>query len=267
MNILNISAYKFVNLPKNTLVELKNNIKDRSTTLNLKGTILLSTEGINQCVAGTAEAIGDFKNFLAEIPAFNDLYYKESWSETLPFDRMLVKIKPEIITFKTDNIEPHSFTAPHISPQTLKEWYEQNRDMVILDTRNDYEIRIGKFANAIHLNLQHFRDFPQAAQALIEEIKDKPIVTYCTGGIRCEKAAAWMLQAGFKEVYQLDGGILNYFEQCGGSHYEGECFVFDNRIAVDTNLAPQNVPLCKQCNNPLTMEERQLVDETCIECK
>jgi len=265
-DILNIAAYKFVSIPEHELFGLKDALQDKSAALDLKGTILLSKEGINQCVAGPAEAIADFKDFLTGMPAFADLFYKESWSATQPFARMLVKIKSEIITFKADDVDPEKFTAPHIAPQTLKEWYEQKRDMVVLDTRNDYEIRIGKFANAIHLNLQHFRDFPEAAQALLAEVKDKPVVTYCTGGIRCEKAAAWMLQAGFKEVYQLDGGILNYFEQCGGAHYEGECFVFDNRIAVDTQLTAMNVPLCTQCQNPLTVAERDSAQTICSAC-
>ncbi len=266
MSILNISAYKFVNFSQTELLTLKQKLKDKGTALNLKGTILLSTEGINQYLAGPVEAIAEFKNFLAEMPAFANLFYKESWSKTQPFDRMIVKIKAEIIPFKADNIAPATFTAPHLSPETLKQWYEEKRDMVVLDTRNDYEIRIGKFADAIHLNLQHFRHFPDAAKQIMAELKDKPIVTYCTGGIRCEKAAAWMLQAGFKEVYQLDGGILNYFEQCGGAHYEGECYVFDHRVAIDSHLAEQNVSLCQQCQDPLTPAERTPGNTLCAPC-
>ncbi len=239
MNILNITAYKFVNLAQPALIDLQSLLKTRCAVLKLKGTILLSAEGINQCVAGTAEAIASFKNFLSKISVFADLTYKESWSEQQPFKRMLVKIKKEIITFKKANIAPAEFTAPHITPQTLKEWYAQKRDMVVLDTRNHYEIRLGKFVQAVDLNLQHFHEFPQAVQETLGNLKDKTIVTYCTGGIRCEKAAAWMLAAGFKEVYQLEGGILNYFAECGGEHYEGECFVFDNRIAVDADLVAQ----------------------------
>jgi UPF0176 protein len=267
MNILNISAYKFVNIPKEDLIDLKMSLKNKGTALDLKGTILLSTEGINQCVAGQADDIASFKEFLGAMPAFADLFYKESWSKIQPFDKMLVKIKPEIITFKESNIAPEKFTAPRIAPEVLKEWYAQKLDIVVLDTRNDYETRIGKFANAIDLNLQNFRDFPQVAQQQLAGLKDKTIVTYCTGGIRCEKAAAWMLQAGFKEVYQLDGGILNYFEKCGGEFYEGECFVFDNRIAIDAQLVEQNVPLCVQCQNPLNIAERSSGAANCSQCE
>lgn len=236
MNILNIAAYKFVSLQASCLPELKDNLKTKVDELQLKGTILLSVEGINLFIAGLAESVKAFQIYLQELPYFAHLEYKESWSAAQPFEHMFVKIKTEIIPFGIPEIAPEQFTAPRISPATLKQWYDENKEMVVLDTRNDYEIQFGKFAKAVDLDLKHFRDFPKAIEEKFSAFKDKPIVTYCTGGIRCEKAATWLLQAGFKEVYQLDGGILNYFEQHAGAHYEGDCFVFDARVAVDPNL-------------------------------
>lgn len=266
MNTLNIASYKFVSIPANDLPEIKLNLSDTARRLNLKGTILLSAEGINQCVAGSADAIAAFKTALEKISFFKDLTYKESWSPKQPFGRMLVKIKSDIIPFNAENIRPEQAAAPHLPPAEFKKWYDEKRDMIVLDTRNDYEIRIGKFANAIDLNLRHFRDFPQVAAEKLSAYKDKTIVTYCTGGIRCEKVAAWMLQAGFENVYQLEGGILNYFEKCAGAHYEGECFVFDDRIAVDAQLNAIHAPLCGQCQAPLTIAERGARQTLCTPC-
>ncbi len=233
MQIINIAAYKFVQLTPDLLIELKTKYKEKTRQNALKGTILLSAEGINLCLAGLQNNIEAFKACLAETPAFGDLIYKQSPSETQPFKRMLIKIKPEIITFGVDNVHPERFTAPYVSPQTLKQWYDEGKEMVILDTRNLYEIEKGSFNQAVHLNLATFREFPQAVSQLPESFKKKSIVTFCTGGIRCEKASAYLLQQGFQEVYQLHGGILNYFAECGNAHYQGECFVFDERITID----------------------------------
>ena len=133
-------------------------------------------------------------------------------------------------------IDPLRAPAPRLAPQELKRWLDQGRDIVLLDTRNQFEVDLGSFENTLALGLKSFSDFPRATQALPEELKGQPIVTFCTGGIRCEKAAPWLISQGFREVYQLDGGILNYFEQCGGAHFRGACFVFDQRVALDPAL-------------------------------
>lgn len=237
MNIINIATYRFVTLPTTTLPSLRDTLKKQCADLGLKGTILLSEEGINLFVAGYREAIEAFKTFLDTLPPFQQMTYKESLSATVPFKKLFVKIKKEIIRMDMPDIQPEKFTAPHLAPEQLKQWYDEGKDMVVLDTRNDYEYAIGTFENAVKLDLKHFRNFPEVIENLPEDLKNKPIVTFCTGGIRCEKAAAYMVKQGFKEVYQLDGGILNYFEKCGSEHYEGECFVFDDRITLDANLA------------------------------
>lgn len=236
MKIINISAYRFVTLAIAQLTELRIKFKDKCNELRLKGTILLSTEGINLYLAGERAAIDGFKSFLDTLPAFCQMTYKESLSTDVPFKKMLVKIKKEIIRMDMPDIQPEKFTAPHLSPEELKKWYDEGRDMVVLDTRNDYEYEVGTFENAVKMDLKHFRNFPQALKNLPETMKSKTIVTFCTGGIRCEKAAAFMIKEGFTQVYQLDGGILNYFDKCGSEHYEGECFVFDDRITLDASL-------------------------------
>lgn len=236
-SIINISGYKFVNLNADKLLGLRAYLIDKSSELSLKGTILLSTEGINIFLAGEETNVIAFKTVIREISEFEDLTFKESLSETQPFKKMYVKLKQAIIPFTDPDIKPELSTAPHLSPETFREWLDQHKDVLVLDTRNTYEIVYGTFENAVHLDLRHFKDFAQALEKLPENLKHKPIVTFCTGGIRCEKAAALMQKQGFTEVYQLDGGILNYFEKCGGTHYQGSCFVFDERIALKPDLS------------------------------
>lgn len=236
MHILNIAAYRFVNLAAGLLPEFAAVYKAKGDELHIKGTILLSTEGINLTLAGEQQNICLFKDYLAQNPLFADLVYKESFSEKIPFKRMFVKIKKEIITLGLDHIKPQQFTAPYLAPKTLKQWYDDHHDMIILDTRNHYEVECGTFKNAINLNIETFTDFPYAVKHLPLEYKAKTVVTFCTGGIRCEKAAVALLEQGYQHVYQLEGGILNYFEQCHGDYYEGSCFVFDERIMLDANL-------------------------------
>jgi len=266
MQFVNISNYKFVSLPEAELLELRAYLKEQTVELGLKGTILLSTEGINQFLAGTREAIDAYKKIMEANPYFGELSYKESLSAEQPFTRMLVRLKKEIISMGCPEIQPEVEAAPHLDPQELKRWYDENKDMVILDTRNDYEIRLGTFENAVDLNIKSFRDFPEIIKTLPEAMKNKPVVTFCTGGVRCEKAAQLLINNGFKEVYQLEGGILNYFEQCGGEHYQGECFVFDKRVAVDSKLAETKTVQCYACRNPLNHEEQEKAQGICPYC-
>ncbi|MEZ6034303.1 MAG: sulfurtransferase [Planctomycetaceae bacterium] len=253
--IVNISCYRFVELDR--LPERKSAIRRRAVELNLKGTVLLSHEGINLFVAGTQPSIRDFVDFLREDPAFSDLAPKESVNEYPPFNRMLVKIKKEIISFGVDGVAPGVRTSPKLPAQELRKWLDEGRKVHLLDTRNDYEYGIGTFDNAIKLNIDHFREFPEAIRRLPEELKDEPIVMFCTGGIRCEKAGPFMEMAGFRNVYQLDGGILKYFEEVGGEHYHGECFVFDQRVAVDPALKETSTTQCYVCQAVVTAEQQQ----------
>jgi UPF0176 protein len=264
--IINISAYKFVAIAEAELPVLRTKLKSKAIACDLKGTILLSTEGINLFIAGLRENIDQFIQYLETFPEFQNLPYKESPSTDKPFKRMLVRIKKEIIAFGREEVDPESYTSTHLAPEELKRWYDENKDMIILDTRNDYEVRLGTFENAIDLKIQSFRDFPQAIANLSEEIKQKPVVTFCTGGVRCEKAAPFLEQQGFKEVYQLDGGILNYFEACGGAHYSGECFVFDKRVAVNSQLQETGAIQCYACRSPLDEQQQQASSGQCPYC-
>lgn len=257
MKYLNISAYKFVTLDNKSLLSLQATLKSNALDCGIKGTILISVEGINLSLAGEKDQIQAYQSYLTELQPFQDLSYKQSYSEALPFSRLLVRIKKEIISMGGAEVKPEQKTADYLSPHEFKQWYDENRDMVVLDTRNDYEVVLGKFQNAIHMNLETFREFPQAIRELPEEMKEKPIVTYCTGGIRCEKASALMQEHGFKNVYQLQGGILNYFEKCGGENFQGECFIFDDRIAVDAKLEETGAVLCGFCQKPLTLAQQQ----------
>ena len=266
MKYLNISAYHFKNLAAEALPQLRYHLKEKALELKLKGTILLSSEGINLFLAGLPTAIGEFQAFLKSETEFKELIYKDSYSEEQPFTRMLVRIKQEIIAFGQEGIAPVHEKAPYVEPEQLKHWYDEGKDMIILDTRNDYELRLGTFKNAVDLKIKHFRAFPEAIQKLPASFRKKPIVTFCTGGIRCEKAAQYMRKAGFEEVYQLEGGILNYFEKCGGAHYEGECFVFDKRVAVDPGLRETNTIQCYACRSPLTVAEQQNSPGVCPYC-
>ena len=257
-NFLNIAGYKFIILDVAELKMLRENLLSQANQFNIKGTILLSEEGINAFVAGEVENILQFKAYLLSLPKLADIIFKESFSEEIPFSRMLVRIKKEIITMGHVEIRPEKEPMPVVDPATLKRWYDEKRDFVILDTRNDYEVALGAFDNAIDLNIENFREFPDAVALLPKELKNKPVVTYCTGGIRCEKAALYMQKNGFKEVYQLAGGILNYFEKEGGAHYHGECFVFDKRLSVDSNLNPTETDRCythQQINTVADLEE------------
>ncbi len=229
MKILNIAAYKFISFDESSLVTLQSRCRQKAAELAIKGTILLSTEGINLMLAGEPRNIAPFKQFLKEETPVGELTYKESFSDNFPFLRLFVRVKLEIISMGCPEIKPAEKTAPYLSPEMLRQWYRDKKEMIVLDVRNDYEVEAGHFTTALDLNLQTFREFPDALDQLSENIKIKPIVTYCTGGIRCEKAAALMLARGFQEVYQLDGGILNYLERCGDEFYAGDCFVFDNR--------------------------------------
>jgi UPF0176 protein len=255
MEIHNIASYKFITL--RNLAELQQSFFEHGLSIGLKGTILLSDEGINLSLAGTLSAINLFKTYMQQQPYFADMSYRESISATVPFRRLKVKIRNETIKMKAPQICEEK-RAPAISPQEFKKWQDEGKEITILDTRNDYEIRFGTFNDAVNLKLNHFNEFPQASENLA---KDKPIVMFCTGGIRCEKAAVHLLEKGFKEVYQLDGGILNYFKEVGGAHYQGECFIFDGRLALNAELQETGTKQCVTCYGPIKIDT-----QVCQEC-
>lgn len=231
---INLSAYKFISLED--LDALKQHLLHFCKGQQLLGTILIAPEGINLNLAGSREGISAVEAMLADDARFAGMDYKESVSEIQPFQRMLVRIKKEIITIRDDDIQPEADTVPHLSAEEFKQWLDEGRDITVIDTRNQFEIEYGTFDKALDLGIDRFTEFPAAAANLSDEVKAKPVVIFCTGGVRCEKAGPAMTKAGYQDVYQLDGGILTYFERCGGAHYQGDCFVFDDRIAVDPNL-------------------------------
>ena len=242
MSVLNISAYKFIAL--HDIQILRESLLAQSLGLQLKGTVLLAQEGINLFLAGPAPAVRDFVAQLQQDPRFADLAPKESWSATQPFKKLLVKVKREIIRMDHPAIRPAQGRAPAVSPDMLKRWLDagmddEGRPVVLLDTRNGFEVDEGTFEGAIDWRLSKFSDFPQALLAHRDQLQGKTVVSFCTGGIRCEKAAIFMREHDLPNTYQLDGGILRYFEETGGEHYRGNCFVFDERRTVDARLDPQ----------------------------
>ncbi len=233
MQILNIAGYKFITLEN--ILELRISLLNQCKNFSLKGTILLSPEGINISLAGALADVAAFKSYLLADSHFSDMTFRESYSRTPPFKRLKVKLKKEIITMRRPEICPETQRAPAISPQQFKQWLDQGRELTILDTRNTYEVELGTFEGATKLGIEDFCEFPKAVENLPT---DKPVVMFCTGGVRCEKAGIHLLNKGFSEVYQLDGGILNYFAAIGGAHYDGACFVFDERVALKPDLQP-----------------------------
>ncbi|MDB5801676.1 MAG: sulfurtransferase [Rhodocyclales bacterium] len=243
--IINISAYRFVTI--DDCEALRERLQAECERLQLKGTILIAEEGINVFLAGPREAIDAVLAWLHADLRFADLTAKESLSDAPPFRHLKVKHKREIITMNRPAIQPQSGRAPAVSAETLRRWLDQGHDdagrpVVTLDTRNAFEADLGRFEDCIDYRIDKFSEFPPAVEANAAALRDKTVVTYCTGGIRCEKAAIVMREAGIENVYQLDGGILKYFEEVGDTHWQGSCFVFDERRALDAALTPATPP-------------------------
>ena len=237
--ILNVAAYKFVALHQPEV--LGENIRSQAASCGLKGTVLLAHEGINLVLAGAVGSVRGFIAWLRGDVRFTDLQAKESGSDTVPFRKLRVKVKREIVRMNHPTIQPQEGRAPTIDAKTLERWLHDGHDdhgrpVVTLDTRNGFEADRGHFRGAIDWRITRFSEFPQAALAHRDQLRGKTVVSYCTGGIRCEKAALYLLEAGVSNVLQLDGGILKYFEETGGTHFAGKCFVFDERECLDTTL-------------------------------
>lgn len=239
--VVNISCYKFVTL--NDREALKAALDARFRALGLLGTILLAPEGINVFLAGPRAAVDAAVAHLRADPRFADLAPKESLSAEAPFRKLRIRLKKEIITMKMPLIRPEEGRAPSVAAVTLKQWLDrglddEGRPVVMLDTRNDYEVVAGSFEDAVDYGIGVFSEFPERIAACRDAYAGKTVVSFCTGGIRCEKAAIHMKALGLERVYQLEGGILKYFEEAGGAHYRGDCFVFDEREAVGADLQP-----------------------------
>jgi UPF0176 protein len=238
-SILNVAAYLFVSL--DGLPDLRAKMLEECNARQLKGTILLTGEGINLFLAGKAPELRGFLEWLRADSRFRPLQVKESWSEDQPFKKMLIKLKNEIIRMNHPAIRPEEGRANFITPKKLQEWLDRGTDdlgrpVLMVDTRNAFEVEYGSFENALHFNIERFTEFPQAIAAHKEELTDKTLVSFCTGGIRCEKSGLYMREIGLQHSYQLEGGILKYFEEVGSAHYAGSCFVFDEREALEPSL-------------------------------
>lgn len=241
--ILNIAAYLFVEIADVDALALT--LRERAEAAALRGTILVTPEGLNLFLASVEDPLRDFLQWLRNDSRFEALHIKESWSERVPFARLKVKRKKEIITFRRDQSSPLELgkRAPVVAPRTLARWLQQGHDdagkrVVMLDTRNQQEVAYGTFQGALTLPIDKFTDLPAALEPHRESLKDATIVSFCTGGVRCEKAALWLQRDGWSNMLQLDDGILGYFEQVGGLGYDGGCFVFDERVSLDPQLLP-----------------------------
>lgn len=227
--------------------------KEFCKQLNLVGRVYVSDEGINGTLAGTIESIEAYKTHLCSLKGFETTQFKEDESDTIPFAKIIVKYRPEIVSLRADvDIKPHVKSGNHLSPKAWRSVMETEQDYVMIDARNNYESKIGHFEGAILPDLKNFYDFPQWLNEIEGEIpKDKKVLMYCTGGIRCEKFSILMEEKGWQNVFQLDGGILNYAKEENGAHYKGKCFVFDDRLVVPVNPADEDpISFCEITGEP-----------------
>ena len=241
--ILNIAAYQFVRI--DDVDALADAIRRDCGERGLRGSVLVAPEGLNLFLAGASDHVRGFLAWLRADARFAHIAAKESWSATVPFARLKVKRKAEIIAFRREQASPLDTgeRAPSVAPQALRRWIEQGHDdagrrLVLLDTRNREEVGFGSFAGAMTLPIDNFTELPHALATHRAELADATVVSFCTGGIRCEKAALWLRHDGMDNVLQLEGGILGYFQEVGGAGYDGRCFVFDARVALDPQLRP-----------------------------
>ena len=260
MNLVVAAVYKFVKLPD--CAAMREPLLARCDALGITGTLLLAEEGINGTIAGTRSGIDKILEYLRSDPRLADLEHKESAAQQPPFYRMKVKLKKEIVTMGVPGIDPTEQAGQYVKPE---DWNALISDadgllpgVLLIDTRNDYEVAVGSFKGALDPRITTFREFPEYVKNNIDPQHKPRVAMFCTGGIRCEKASAYMLQQGFSEVYHLQGGILKYLENVPPeeSLWQGECFVFDQRVAVGQGLAPGHYELCYGCSRPITAEEK-----------
>ena len=249
------ALYKFVSLPDFELIQKP--LLAEMETSGIKGTLLLANEGINGTVAGSQEAIDNLLIWLASQPGLNNIVHKFSFDETMPFYRTKVKLKKEIVTMGIEGIDPLKVVGTYVKP---KDWNAliSDPEVLLVDTRNEYEVKIGTFKNAVDPKTDTFREFPAYVKEHLDPAKHKKVAMFCTGGIRCEKSTAYLKEQGFDEVYHLEGGVLKYLEEVKQeeSLWEGECFVFDNRVAVNHELEKGQYDQCNACRMPITEAEK-----------
>ena len=256
MPIAVCALYQFVSLTD--YVDLKPKFLDELNKHQIRGTLLLAAEGINGTIAGSQSSIDAFLEWLQTDQRFAGIDYKLSYHQEPPFHRTKVKLKKEIVTMGVDNIDPNHVVGTYVEPE---DWNEliNDPDTLLIDTRNEYEYGIGSFKNAVNPHTETFREFPQYVEQNLDPNKHKKVAMFCTGGIRCEKASAYMKQQGFDEVYHLKGGILKYLEKVDQqeTQWDGECFVFDDRVAVNHDLEKGQYDQCHACRYPITEQQKQ----------
>lgn len=250
-----VALYRFVTLED--FEQLKAPLLEVCRQAELKGTLLLAREGINGTVAGTRSAIQSVIDWLLQDPRFEGLDCKESFHDADPFYRMKVKLKREIVTMGIAQIDPNACVGRYADPAQWNALVD-DPECLVIDTRNDYEVAIGSFKGAVNPCTKSFRDFPQWVRDNLRPTKHKKIAMFCTGGIRCEKSTSFLVSEGFIEVWHLKGGILKYLEEVpeSESRWEGECFVFDSRVAVNHRLAKGSFDQCYACRHPITQEDK-----------
>ena len=273
--ITNIAGYQF-----HPIDDVEKVFKDTQSICNethIKGNIFISPEGINLGLASTQSDIDYFLKFLDHKCGLNNLLLNTTYSDFIPFKRLLIKIRNELVPTKPlpddhpsakfdkpilNEVDPNGPKAQYITIDKLKQWLDQGKEITLLDMRNTFEVDLGTFENAIHFNMRNFRDIIQLEDKFKQIPKNKPLVTFCTGGIRCEKGANIMAQNGFDQVFQLEGGIIKYIEKYKQEHWRGECFVFDDRICLDTNLHPSDTKICRHCQ--IVIDDTE--NEYCEDC-
>lgn len=246
VNIIVSSFYKYINL-KN-LEDFQKKHLDFCNNLGIKGKILVSEEGINGSVSGTKEQITKYEKEFLRHKEFSDIKFKRTTADKYPFKKTIVRIRDEIVTSRFD-VDTKK-VGKYVTPSELKRLYDKNEDFVIIDTRNNYESKIGKFRNAIIPNIKTFREFQKKVRNLKSLYKHKKVVLYCTGGVRCEKASALLIKEGFSDINQLHGGIISYINQYPNTYFDGRCFVFDDRISINSGRNTKDIALCEKCHLP-----------------
>lgn len=269
--IVNIAGYQFTNIKD--VAEVFEHVHSICSQTHIKGNIFISPEGINLGLASTKTDIEYFLQKLDNLCGLNDLLLNTTYSDFIPFKRLLIKIREELVPTKPlpsdhpsssptapilKNLSSSEKLAHYINHDNLKQWLDEGKDITLLDMRNEFEVNLGSFENATHLNIRNFRDIIQLEDKIDELPKDKPLVTFCTGGIRCEKGANILAQNGFDEVYQLEGGIIRYIEKYKNSHWRGECFVFDDRVCLDANLKASDTKICRHCQIVISNTEMSI---------
>lgn len=258
---INISGYRFT--PIDNVEHTLNALRGMCADLAIKGSIYLAAEGINIGVSGNVLEIQTFCNRLNHDPRFNNIKFHELYSSYCPYRKMTVKIKAELVPIQDKTLKVGNYNHQYLPPIELKKWLDENRDFILLDMRNDFEFDLGTFDRATQLNLRRFRKLQTKSAQLDQLPKDKPIVTFCTGGIRCEKAAPFLEKYGFDQVYQLQGGIIEYLRQTKGAHWHGNCFVFDDRVTLNSQLVAEQFHLCTDCQRILDDTEAEFC-QTCL---